>query len=209
MRIPNPIMVIKSLITHIKRSRFKKGFASIGQDSGFGPIGYGDTCRIWDKKRITVGDHTWFGRDSIVQVLTRYDYSGYVQQFSSMLAIGNNVHCTEKCHIVCAGNMIIEDNVLIAPGVFITDNNHGMMPDTPGGYKEQPLLVNNVHIEKGVWLGQRVCIMPGVTIGAYSIIGANSTVTHDIPPYSLAAGSPAKVKKTWNHDLNQWERVSE
>ena len=62
-------------------------------------------------------------------------------------------------------------------------------------------------IEEGVWLGQRVCVLPGVCIGAHCIIGANSVVTHDIPAYSIAVGAPAKVVKQWKN--NQWKLVDE
>ena len=51
-------------------------------------------------------------------------------------------------------------------------------------------------IGNNIWIADKVSILPGVHIGDGCIIGANSVVTHDIPPYSLAAGSPAKVIKS-------------
>lgn len=53
-----------------------------------------------------------------------------------------------------------------------------------------------VRIGKGVSLGVNVVVLPGVTIGEGSIIGAGSVVTKDVPPYTIAAGNPAKVLKT-------------
>ena len=53
-----------------------------------------------------------------------------------------------------------------------------------------------VHIEDHVWLCTGCTIMPGVTVGEGSVVAANSTVTKDVPPRSLVAGSPAKVIKT-------------
>lgn len=53
-----------------------------------------------------------------------------------------------------------------------------------------------VHIGRGVLLGVKVIVLPGVTIGEGSIIGAGSVVTKDIPPYVIAAGNPARVIKT-------------
>ena len=50
-----------------------------------------------------------------------------------------------------------------------------------------------VIIEDNVWIGNNVCILGGVRIGMGSIIGANTVVTKDIPPYSIAAGVPAKI----------------
>ena len=53
----------------------------------------------------------------------------------------------------------------------------------------------NVVIENNVWIGERVCILSGVHIGEGAIIAANSIVTHDVPPYTLVGGIPAKVIK--------------
>ena len=105
--------------------------------------------------------------------------------------------------------MNLRNDVLLGPDVFITDHNHGMNPNTQGGYSSQPLIVKDVTIEEGVWLGQRVCVMPGVTVGAHSIIGANSVVTHNVPPYSIVVGAPARVIKRWVFDQNKWISIYE
>ena len=64
-----------------------------------------------------------------------------------------------------------------------------------------------VHIGDKVWVGESVCILPGVTIGECSIIGAGSVVTKSIPPYSIAVGTPAKVIKRYNFDTRSWIKV--
>ena len=56
-------------------------------------------------------------------------------------------------------------------------------------------MVEEIHIGKGVMLGMETMVMPGVTIGDGAIVGARSMVTKDIPPYTIAVGSPAKVIK--------------
>ena len=66
-----------------------------------------------------------------------------------------------------------------------------------------------ITIEDGAWIGNNVIILPGVTIGRKSIIGAGSVVTRSIPPYCIAAGSPAKVIRRFNHERNEWVRVDE
>jgi lipopolysaccharide O-acetyltransferase len=72
----------------------------------------------------------------------------------------------------------------------------------------QPLKVPGpVVIEDEVWLGERVCVMPNVTIGKHSVIGANSVVTKDIPPYCIAVGVPARIIKQYNHNKKQWEII--
>ena len=137
-----------------------------------------------------------------------YAYSTHFsQKLNSELIVGNDVRVTSKCRITCAGKITIGNNVLIAPEVFITDHNHGMDPTDERGYSPQALDIADVIIEDGVWLGHRSTILPGVTIGKHSIVGANSVVTSDIPEYSIAVGIPAKVIKKWNDKEKRWERV--
>ena len=195
------LRLIKKTIHKIRIERFRKGFQHIGTGSGFGAIGYGDTCTIKGHSSIVVGKECWFGRQCEVIV-----YNGQTPS-KKFLQIGDDVRVTARCRITCAESIIIGDHVLIAPDVFITDHNHGMNPTIEDGYARQKLIIKPVHICDGVWIGQRASVLPGVTIGEHSIIGANSVVTHDIPAYSIAAGTPAKVIKRWNFVSNKWERV--
>lgn len=57
-----------------------------------------------------------------------------------------------------------------------------------------------------MWIGEGVIIMPGVTIGDGSIIGAHSIVNKDVPENTIAAGSPAKIIKHWNDITQKWEK---
>jgi acetyltransferase-like isoleucine patch superfamily enzyme len=63
-------------------------------------------------------------------------------------------------------------------------------------------------IKRGCWIGQNVVVMPGVTIGELSIIGANSVVIGNIPPRSIAVGAPARVIKTWDATARAWVPVT-
>jgi acetyltransferase-like isoleucine patch superfamily enzyme len=126
-------------------------------------------------------------------------------KFEPELKIGAGTYIGHRCHIIVCDKMTIGRDVTIADNVYITDNLHGF-EDISCGVMPQPLKVPGpVTIEDEVWIGERVCIMPNVTIGKHSVIGANSVVTKDIPPYSIAVGSPARVIKQYNHDSKQWE----
>jgi acetyltransferase-like isoleucine patch superfamily enzyme len=61
---------------------------------------------------------------------------------------------------------------------------------------KQGLVRKSVVIEDDVWIGGRVNILAGVTVGRGSVVAAGAVVTHDVPPYSVVAGVPAKVIKT-------------
>ena len=84
--------------------------------------------------------------------------------------------------------------------VMITDNSHGHT-DNISELKINPIdrpLVSKgpVVIEENVWIGEKVSIMPNVTIGRGSIIAANAVVTKSVPAYSIVGGCPARVIKT-------------
>lgn len=89
-------------------------------------------------------------------------------------------------------NVIIGDRVSIGPSVlFVTDSS----PNNSRLIKLFPLKSGIIIIEKDVWLGANVVILPNVRVGKCSVIGAGSVVNKDIPPYSVAVGVSAKVIK--------------
>jgi acetyltransferase-like isoleucine patch superfamily enzyme len=92
---------------------------------------------------------------------------------------------------------------MLANGCFVTDANHRFDdPNRPvpwqGFTSKGPTRLGD-----NVWLGANVVVTSGVTIGERSVIGANSVVTHDIPPYSVAAGAPAKVLRAITYPTTQ------
>ena len=128
------------------------------------------------------------------------------------IKIGENVEINDEVHIGATQKIIIEDNVLIASKVYISDHNHGSYKgdeqDSPMSIpKERKIHSSPIRIEKNVWIGELCCILQGVTIGEGSIIGAMSVVTKDIPPYTIAVGSPAKLIKRYNFKTKKWDKI--
>ena len=103
--------------------------------------------------------------------------------------------------MVAAGDLVeIGDHCMFANGCFVTDSNHRFDdPDRPitwqGFTSKGPTRVGD-----NVWCGANVVVTSGVTIGERCVIGANSVVTQDIPPFSIAAGAPAKVLRQVEYD---------
>ena len=111
------------------------------------------------------------------------------------LRIGNRSFIGHNVTITCNREVIIEDDVLVAADCRISDyDGHPaslekrLANGPPAADDIQP-----VKICKGAWIGSGTLILKGVTIGTGVVIGANSVVTHSVPPYCVAAGAPARV----------------
>jgi acetyltransferase-like isoleucine patch superfamily enzyme len=105
------------------------------------------------------------------------------------LYIGNGTFLNRGTHISCSDSVHIGDNCLIADECIIIDNDYHAVGVTPA--KIAP-----IHIGNRVWLALRVIVLRGVTIGEGSVVAAGSVVNRSIPPYSFAAGVPARVIKS-------------
>jgi acetyltransferase-like isoleucine patch superfamily enzyme len=164
---------------------------------------------IRGRKHISFGEKFTTGRYCRIEV----EKLDSIHRNEKRLIIGNNVQINDFVHITAAEKVVIEDNVLIASKVYISDCSHGSygkndIHDNPLSIpKNRTLITSPIHIQKNVWLGDGVCILPGVTIGEGSIIGANSVVNKSIPPYTIAAGIPVKAIKKFNFETQQWEKV--
>lgn len=91
----------------------------------------------------------------------------------------------------------IGDDVWTGHNVHITDMNHGYEDvDLPISVQNQP--EDPVRIGSGSWLGHNTVVLPGVTIGKHVVVGAGSIVTSDLPDYSVAVGSPARVIRRYS-----------
>jgi acetyltransferase-like isoleucine patch superfamily enzyme len=112
---------------------------------------------------------------------------------AARLRIGSGTFLNQGVMVASLALVEIGDHCMFANGCFISDAAHRFDdPDQPvpwqGFTSEGPTRIGD-----NVWCGAHVVITSGVTIGERSVIGANSVVTRDIPPFSIAAGSPAKV----------------
>ena len=104
--------------------------------------------------------------------------------------LGNNVYANFNLTLVDDTHIYIGDYVMIAPNVTIATAGHPIDPDLRRKVGQFNL---PVHIMENVWIGANSVVLPGVTIGKNSVIGAGSIVTKDIPENVVAVGNPCKV----------------
>jgi acetyltransferase-like isoleucine patch superfamily enzyme len=120
------------------------------------------------------------------------------------IKIGNGVYIGRHAYFAAIDSIEIADGCVLSEYVYITDHAHGFHPER-GPIMEQPLESKGpVHIGRNCFLGFRVSIMPGVTLGDHCVVGANSVVTRSFPAYSMIAGCPAKVVKVFSIEAGTW-----
>ena len=164
----------------------------IGQMGEHSRIAYPCSLQGGGQKRIVIGDHTSIQSHGILGCWEKYGD----QQFSPSIIIGNHCSIGEYNHITAINKITIGDGLLTGRFVYIGDNAHGGL-----SWKEAEIPPVRRHltskgeiiIGRNVWIGDKVTILGGVTIGDNVIVGANSVVTHDIPNNCVAVGMPAKV----------------
>lgn len=104
--------------------------------------------------------------------------------------LGNYVYANFNLTLVDDGNIDIGDNVMFAPNVTVITATHPVLPSL----REKGLQFNvDVKICNNVWIGAGAIIMPGITVGENSVVGAGSVVTKDVPPNTVVVGNPARV----------------
>jgi acetyltransferase-like isoleucine patch superfamily enzyme len=115
------------------------------------------------------------------------------------ISIGDRVVVRPGCkffavpHPSDLGDITIEDNVLIGSDVHIYVSNHEFSEPDTDIYFQGHSPPKPVRIERGAWIGAKVIILPGVTVGQNAVVGAGSVVTKNVPARTIVVGSPAKT----------------
>ncbi|MET4159255.1 sugar O-acetyltransferase [Agromyces sp. PvR057] len=115
----------------------------------------------------------------------------FTADFGKNISLGRRVFINSGCRFQDQGGISIGDDCLIGHNAVIATLQHDFHPRRRGDLIPSPVV-----IERNVWLGANVTILPGVTIGEDAVIGAGSVVTRNIPAGTIAVGSPARVVRT-------------
>lgn len=120
------------------------------------------------------------------------------------LSIGEGSLVGSDAVIACSKQVTIGERVLIAARCFISDTSH-VYTDISCPIVDQGVTDGQaIELEDGCWIGINVCIFPGVRVGRNAVVGANSVVTRDIPPRSVACGAPARVIRQYDPVTGEW-----
>jgi acetyltransferase-like isoleucine patch superfamily enzyme len=173
-------------------------FAGFGRDVS---IHYTCDIRRPASARIRIGDSVYIAANCWISVPAESDGDEPAIVFGSGSKIGRNA-------TIAAKNLIhFEEDVLLGPGVLVTDHSHEFADIhtpihaqgvTPGG---------RIRVERNCWLGRGaavICTSGELVIGRNSVVAANAIVNRSVPPYSVVAGSPAKIVKRFDLGTGQW-----
>jgi acetyltransferase-like isoleucine patch superfamily enzyme len=188
----------------MKKHSFWRPIANLRNRFIFGSYGKGvyiDPGVVINRPRyMHIGDRTFIKQHTNINI-----HPADKRSKEGMLFLGKHVTISQGCIISVFNRIVLEDEVGMAPYGCILDNTR-KPTDVTRPLQEQDLEVGFVHVGEGSWLGYNVCVLPNVTIGKHCIIGALSVVKKDIPPYSMAVGSPARIVKRFDFNRKEWAR---
>jgi acetyltransferase-like isoleucine patch superfamily enzyme len=142
---------------------------------------HGNVLEAFREGRLRVGAHTLFEPGVWITAPDQ-----------ARVHIGSDTYLNLGVMVAAMNLVEIGDHCMFANGCVITDANHRFddlnTPVTQQGFVSK----GPTRIADNVWCGANVVVTSGVTIGEHSVIGANSVVTKDIPPHTVAAGQPAR-----------------
>ena len=171
-----------ALRTRLLRPWWTRRFAAFGKDTifvrprsirGGHKITIGSNCLIWPDCTLSVERPVW-------------------EVEGPRLTIGDGVLLQSNTLVSCAERIEIADHVTFGPNCLISDNDH-TRTDAAESVLFNPVISAPVRIGRGAWIGHNCAVIRGASIGDYAVIGANSVVRSEIPPYSIAVGAPARV----------------
>jgi len=159
---------------------------------GSGQLKYGSNIRIGERTRIELAAR------SVLYIADNVSISRAVHfalQDGCRTRIGVGTTIQDGCRIF--GDVVIGRNCILAPNVFVSSGTHvfDAVPELPIQIQDRaaPVASSQIRIFADSWFGINTVVTPGLTIGRGCVVGANSVLTSDLPPYSVAAGNPARI----------------
>jgi acetyltransferase-like isoleucine patch superfamily enzyme len=134
----------------------------------------------------------WHIGSDVVILMGQYVQMAGARSSGKKVSIGKGTVINHGCLLYTTGGLIIGEHVNISAGTWMVTGSHDYNdPEFTAFFK--PIVIGNY-----AWIGMRATILPGVTIGDGAVVMAGAVVTHDVPPFAIVGGVPAKLVKQRN-----------
>jgi acetyltransferase-like isoleucine patch superfamily enzyme len=160
--------------------------------------------KVSSSKAINIGNQSRILPNSRILAIERYGS----QRFSPEITIGESVYLGAYLFLAAIDRVTIGDGVVISDFAYLSDSLHGIDPRAGLIMQQDLRSTGPISIGQNCFLGYRVAVMPGVTLGEHCVVGTNSVVTKSFPAFSMIAGSPAVLVKRYCPERGEWVRVS-
>ncbi|MEI8037508.1 MAG: acyltransferase [Verrucomicrobiota bacterium] len=144
--------------------------------------------RLYGEAAIEIGSQVYLGTNCWLEVMNLDSSTS-----KPVLSIGDQTSISGSCTITAISRVNIGRSVLIAQSVYISDHSHACASSVVPIKDQGVTKIAPVTICDGAWIGYGAVILPGVTIGRNSVVGANSVVRESVPDLCVAVGSPARI----------------
>lgn len=149
------------------------------------------------KNKVHVGNNVFIHKNPTFIVRTGDAKVGIYIEDNAYLGRDINIHTGSR--------VVISKNCVISDYVYLSTLSHGIDPEKGPILSQHDYDKGEIFLGENVFLGFNSKIMPGVTLGDWTIVGAGSVVTKSFPGYCMVAGNPAKIIKVYNRNTRQWD----
>jgi acetyltransferase-like isoleucine patch superfamily enzyme len=156
---------------------------------------------LHNRSRIRIGADCRIGRGAVLHPIIAHGQDTHHGE----IVLGNDVYIGAHCNIHCVSRLEIGDGCVLSDHVWVADDAHGLDPLGPPIMEQRLESKGPVRIGKRVFIGYGSSILPGVTLGDHCVVGTRSVVTRSFPAFSMVAGSPARLVKTFSMQTGRWE----
>lgn len=162
-------------------------------------IFFGSNVQIFGLDNVVIKENCTIGENTLLTVNNRSNKdiqltigaNVYIGR-DNFISVGKSVYISDYCIFGNKCSIICSDHIFDSPlNVYALSGNS---------------FEKSINVGVNCWFGHQVTVIGNVKVGHGSIIGANTLITKDIPPFSMVVGNPAKVIKTFNFETNKWEK---
>jgi len=196
--IHNFIKIIRKIFNNTLKNESSTSKILIGKNSKIFPA-----RRVDGEQYIVIGDNTTIMPDAWLSAYDKY----WNFTYKPSINIGNSVYIGSRACITGINKITIGDYCVISEDVYISDHMHGVNPENGPIARQALISKGEVNVGENTFLGFRVSVLPGVSLGKNCVVGAHSVVTHSFPDYSMIAGIPARLIKRYSFEIHEWVNV--